>query len=68
MGICDLWELRVNEINLNDIENVRKEAALEAIQAVATTFGTDPMKARIEKKKELERDFIWRGRNGICQS
>lgn len=39
-----------------DAERLKQEAALEAMRAVATSFGIDPMKVRIEKRKELGRE------------
>lgn len=45
-----------DEVTRDDIAQVRKEAALEAMKAVATSFGIDPMKVRIEKQKELGRE------------
>ena len=43
----------MNEV---DTESVKKEAALEAMRAVATSFGIDPMKVRVEKQKEIGRE------------
>jgi integrase len=39
-----------------DMDTVKKEAALEAMRAVATSFGIDPMKVRVEKQKEIGRE------------
>jgi hypothetical protein len=38
------------------MDTVKKEAALETMRAVTTTFGIDPMKVRIEKQKEIGRE------------
>jgi hypothetical protein len=38
-----------------NVEDVKKEVALEAIRRFAEAFGIDPMKVKIEKQKELGR-------------
>lgn len=38
------------------VEDMKREAALEAIRRFAEAFGIDPMKVRIEKREELGRD------------
>lgn len=40
-----------------DPEKIKQDAALEAMRAVATTFGIDPMKVRVEKEKEAGREI-----------
>ena len=41
----------------NDSEKIKQDAALEAMRAVATTFGLDPMKVKVEKEKEAGREI-----------
>ncbi|HKZ40706.1 MAG TPA: hypothetical protein VJ044_07070, partial [Candidatus Hodarchaeales archaeon] len=55
-AIPALTILSREEITRDDIEHLKKEAALEAMRAVASGFGLDPMKVRIEKEKELGRE------------
>ncbi|MEM2538397.1 MAG: hypothetical protein QXE38_03730, partial [Candidatus Methanomethylicia archaeon] len=38
-------------------ENIRKQIALEAIRRFAEAFGIDPLKIRIEREKELNREL-----------
>ncbi|MEM1547385.1 MAG: site-specific integrase [Candidatus Methanomethylicia archaeon] len=40
-----------------DNENIRKQIALEAIRRFAEAFGIDPLKIRIEREKELNREL-----------
>lgn len=40
-----------------NVEDVKKEVALEAIRRFAEAFDIDPMKAKIEKQKELGREL-----------
>lgn len=56
-AIPALTILSREEVTKDDMEKVRKEAALEAMPAVATSFGIDPIKIRIEKQKELVREL-----------
>jgi hypothetical protein len=56
-AIPALTILSREEVTKDDIEKVRKEAALEAMRAVAASFGIDPMKVRIEKEKEMDREL-----------
>jgi len=54
-AIAALTVISREEVTRGDVELVRREAALEAMKAIATTFGIDPMKIRVEKEKELGR-------------
>lgn len=56
-AIPALTILSHDELTRDDMEQVRKEAALEAMRAVATSFGIDRMKVRVEKEKEFEREL-----------
>ena len=38
-------------------EDMKKEVALEAIRRFAEAFGIDPIKVRIERQKELDREI-----------
>ena len=42
---------------LNVLSNIKKEAVLEAVRSLASTFGIDPMRVRIEKQKELGKEL-----------
>jgi integrase len=44
-------------VTRDDVDAVKREAALEAMRAVATSFGIDPMKVRVEKKRETGREL-----------
>lgn len=51
-ALSALTILSREEVTRDDIEKVRRDAALEAMRAVATSFGIDPMRVRIEKTKD----------------
>ena len=57
-AIPGLSILAREEVTKDDMKKVRQDAALEAMRAVATTFGIDPMTVRIEKEREVGRELI----------